>query len=374
MFTPLRFRAPHAVALVFLAAAVPAFSQTAFFSPTVHPDRTVTLRFHAPEARSVEVRSIRGLGPQPMIKDAESIWSVTVGPLEPDLYSYAIIVDGARTIDPRNRDTKKWVLIENQFEVPGDPPRLQELQAVPHGIVHRHIYSSRERSGETPVLVYTPPGYDGANAFPVLYLLHGSGDDETAWIDTGRAPMIADNLIAQGKMAPALIVMPNGHPLPRPLGRDDGYRERNNIVYERDLLGDVIPLVESTYRVRKDAASRAIAGLSMGGGQSLTIGLRHPDLFQWVAGFSSSAPSGDLDAEFSKLVSAAGGGGSPGRPRLLWIACGRDDFLLDRNTEFVGWLESRKIAHTWTVTDGGHEWPIWRGYLAEILPQLFREP
>lgn len=338
-------------------------------SPEVLRDGRVTFRLFAPNAAAVSVASLRHLEPQPMLKDAEGVWSVTVGPLEPDVYSYYFVVDGARVIDPRNRQVKKWLSLESMVEVRGYPAGLHVWQHVPHGTVHREFYESNERGYEAALMVYTPPGYNpkARRNYPVLYLLHGYGDDETAWSEVGRAHFIADNLIAQGKMKPAIIVMSNGHPVPI-VGRFPEYAPSNLLAFERDLLRAIVPFVESRYAVSRKPADRAIAGLSMGGGQALEIGLRHPELFGWVAGFSSAVPETDLEGHFATLLA----GPAKDRPRLLWIGCGREDGLLARNQAFIALLEQHQIAHTWQLTDGGHEWPVWRDYLAQVLGQFFR--
>lgn len=341
-------------------------------SPEIHPDRTVTLRLLAPNAQNVALQGIEK-DPQPMAKDAEGVWSITVGPLSPEIYSYTFSIDGATVTDPRNRNIKKWIRSESQFEVPGTPPILASVQPVPHGVVHRHVICSRTRQRENAIMVYTPPGFDprAGATYPVVYLLHGYGDDETAWTEVGRANFIADNLIAQEKTVPAIVVMTNGHPVPIPAGaRFPDYAPKNLNAMQQELLSEILPFVEEHYPVRRDREGRAIVGLSMGGGQSLGIGLAHLDTFAWIGGFSSAAPTDALDRHFAALRETVklGSGG----PRLLWIAVGRDDFLLDQNRTFVGWLEDNRVPHVWKLTDGGHEWPLWRRYLGEFLPLLFR--
>jgi enterochelin esterase-like enzyme len=352
---------------VSLAAADPVV-----ISPDVHADGRVTLRFLAPGARAVSLQGVSKES-QPMTKDADGVWSITVGPLAPEFYSYTFSVDGATVTDPRNRNIKKWIRSESAFEVPGTPPILAAAQPVPHGVVHRHVFFSKTRQRENAIQVYTPPGFDprAATTYPVVYLLHGFGDDETAWAETGRANYIADNLIAAHAIVPAVIVMTNGHPVPIPTGTRPGdYGSDNLAAMQHELLTEVMPLVESAYPIRRDATSRAIVGLSMGGGQSLNIGLTHLDTFGWIGGFSSSVPTTGLDDKFAAL--AKGVKDRPSAPRLLWIGVGKDDFLVEQNKTFVAWLEARQIPHTWNVTDGAHSWFVWRRYLAEFLPLIFR--
>ena len=185
-------------------------------SPEVHADRTVTFRLEAPQAGKVLVQGLAGMEPQALTKNANGVWEVTIGPLTAELYSYKFSVDGAELADPHNRYVKKWLTVENLVEVPGDPPLLHERQRVPHGVVHHHTYYSKTADGERGAYVYTPPDYRAGttNRYPLLVLMHGYGDDESAWLEVGRAHWIADNLIAQGKTVPLVIVMPYGHALP----------------------------------------------------------------------------------------------------------------------------------------------------------------
>lgn len=338
-------------------------------SPEVSADGRVTFRIFAPNARAVTVNGIRHLPDQPMAKDDTGLWSATVGPLSADIYTYTFSIDGAIVTDPHDRAIKKYFQSESIFEVPGKPPILAAMQAVPHGVVHHQFYESDVRGGEAGIEVYTPPGYDprAGNRYPVVYLLHGFGDGEEAWVDLGRANWIADNLISQGRVKPAIIVMPYGHPVP--VGDRDkikDYGDRNDEAMEKDLVGTIIPLVERDYRADPRANKRALVGLSMGGGQSIRIGLGHPELFGWVGAFSAAAPEKDLDKTFAAIVK------NPSlRPHLLWIGVGKEDFLFKRNEAFHEWLGLKGIAHTWVLSEGGHEWPNWRAYLPQFLELTF---
>src|SRR5665213_2736121 len=229
-------------------------------SPEVKADGHVIFRLFAPNARAVTVNGIRHLPDQPMTRDDAGLWSATVGPLGPDVYSYTFSIDGAIVTDPHDRDIKKYFQSESLFEVPGKPPILAQMQPVPHGVVHHQYYASKVRGGEAGVEVYTPPGYDprSATLYPVVYLLHGCGAREEAWVDSGHANWIADNLIAQGRIEPAIIVMPYGHPVPvenRDKMKD--YGEKNDAAMEKDLVGNIIPLVERDYRADPRAKKRA---------------------------------------------------------------------------------------------------------------------
>lgn len=359
--------------VVFLLLPASVLAQPSVHSPEVLPDGRVTFRVYAPKAAAVAVKGLRRPKPQPMAKGADGVWSVTIGPLTPDLYSYTFDVDGATFTDPVNRHMKEWLSEESLVEVPGNPPLPLAVQAIPHGVVHHHVLASKARGGEVGVEIYTPPGFDAreTKTYPVVFLLHGFGDDETAWTRVGRANFIADSLIAAGKITAPIIVMTNGHPIPIPVGDHlDGYGARNEPLMESELLGEILPFVEAAYPVRREAADRAIVGLSMGGGQSLNIGLGHPEVFGWVGGFSAGVPTGDLKAKFARLLAAEKAG--HGAPALIWLGVGREDFLLEQNQKFHAWLEAEKVPHEWHLSGGGHEWPNWRDYLADFLSKTFR--
>jgi enterochelin esterase family protein len=306
-----------------------------------------------------------------MTRDEQGTWAVTVGPLDADLYGYSFSVDGFQTLDPGNPAVKPMRSPRTSIlEIPGDPPSLHEFQDVPHGTVRVHAYRSQSLGKRRGLYVYTPPGYDkdpGAR-YPVLYLLHGSGDNEATWSVFGRAQWITDNLLAQGKAKPLVIVMPDGHAAPpRAPGASVEGRSRNASAFERDLLEDVIPFVEANYRLRDDQESRAIAGLSMGGGQSLTIGLNHADRFASVGGFSAAV----FDPENALAAALADPKGTDSALRLVWIACGKDDRLIENARQFTGILREKGIRHEFQTTEGGHSWPVWRRYLEEFLQRLF---
>ncbi|HEX2972640.1 MAG TPA: alpha/beta hydrolase-fold protein [Tepidisphaeraceae bacterium] len=332
-------------------------------SPEVQPDYRVTFRLRAPKATEVLVTGQWPNGRASMVKDADGLFSVTVGPIEPGVWEYSFQVDGISMIDPSNpaikpmREPRTSIL-----HLPGQPLQLHDFQNVPHGVVRQHTYASKALGRLRELAVYTPPGYDQQSAakFPTLYLQHGSGDNQATWTAHGKAQWILDNLIAQGQAKPMVVVMMDGH------AAIPGTPQNNTELFERDLFEDVMPFVEANYRVKTDAANRAIVGLSMGGGQSLTIGLNHLDRFSWVGGFSSAVPSREAIA--SALRDSAATNHSL---KLLWIACGKNDFLLKRNEEFISLLKEQNIQHEWHLTDGDHSWPIWRRYLGQFLPKLF---
>lgn len=357
-----------------LLAAAPVFAQLEYRSPDIAPDGHVTFRLHAPNAEAVTLQGISGIGTVPLTKHDDGSWTVTVGPLEPDVYSYTFDVDGTRVLDPINRDTKDWLRMESAFEVTGHGERIFAIRDVPHGVVHQHTYASSVRDGAAAhYLVYTPPGYDPRSdqTYPIVFLLHGFGDDERAWLDFGRANFTADNLIAAGKAKPALIVMPHGHPEPLPYGNPSraGYGSANHQKMERQIVTEILPQVTAAYRVKTTRMDRAIVGLSMGGGHALGIGSDNLDTFAWIGGFSSGVPSEGFDQHFQGLKAAHKN--TLHEPALLWVACGESDFLIERNRALIAWLEAQDIAHTWLETAGDHSWPVWRDYWKQFLPRLF---
>lgn len=368
-FTTRSVNAPMSIKL---AATCLVLATSSPFAQDVHPDRTVTFTVTAPNAHEVSVSGDFGK-PAPMAKNDAGAWTVTIGPLEADIHSYTITVDGKPVADPlNNRFKPQRTGFSNVFEITGDPPNAWDRQPVARGVVHLHEYDSTAAGTVRRLRVYTPPGYESAKdaRYPVLYLFHGSGDNEATWTDFGRAHVILDNLIASGKAQPMLIVMPDGHtmpPVPRDSPKAAEVRNKNLASFEADLLGGVIPLVDSTYRTRAQPVGRAIIGLSMGGNQSLVIGLNHPELFAWVGGMSSAVREPDTQlAPFFKDTPVGG------KLRLLWLGCGRDDFLLKDNQTLDAMLTAQQVHHTFVVSPGTHAWPVWRRYLAEFVPQLFR--
>jgi enterochelin esterase family protein len=258
-------------------------------SPEVHSDRRITFRLRAPNAKEVSL-AFEGAKPLPMQKDLEGVWSVTTDPVEPDFYGYAFVTDGVSLIDPSNPNLLNT---ESVVHVPGPVSLPWEINDIPHGTIHHHFYRSGIVGDDRDFNAYTPPGYDplAKQVYPVLYLLHGFSDDASAWTGVGRAHVILDNLIAQGKARPMLVVMPLGYGAPEIVSRgfgafrDVNLRQRNFDQFRDALLGEVIPQVKAAYSVSKDRNSRAIAGLSMGGAESLLTGLNNLDRFAWIGGF-----------------------------------------------------------------------------------------
>jgi enterochelin esterase family protein len=346
-------------------------------SPEIHPDRTVTFRLVAPTVQKAELRLENASGEQPMAmtKDDAGLWSATTAPLAPDIYSYTFNVDGGTIIDPNVHE-----FVPNHFgqggvfTVPGSPAEPWEETDVPHGAVHHHFYTSKIVGDRRDFYVYTPPGFEakGKKKYPVLYLLHGYSDMANAWTLMGHANFILDNLIAQGKAKPMIVVMPLGYGAPqllehgwKNLGHDELWQ--TNITRFTDaLLTEVLPQVEHDYPVIKDGKSRAIAGLSMGGAETFYTGLNHIDQFAWMAPLSS-AIFDEPEKAFPHLDAKQGE-----KIKLLWIACGKEDGLLKNNREFKAWLTSKSIKFTDVETDGAHTWPVWRRNLVAFAPLLFR--
>lgn len=350
-------------------------------SPEVKPDRTVTFRFRAPNAREVTLIGELDGRTYPMTRDEAGVWSVTIGPLAPDVYNYQFNADGVIAMDPANPAVKLGFGAfppANMFEIPGD--EFDDARDVPHGAVRVETYHSKTMGVPRTIWVYTPPGYDRGNTrYPVFYLLHGSGNTDSSWILTGRANYIMDNLIAEGKTKPMIIVTPFGYvrqgvnlaperPVPGAPPPGPGAQVGGGL-FGKDLLEDVIPFVESKFRTLKDADNRAIGGLSMGGGQSAAIAFANPDTFHSIVIMSAGAANaeknyprffGSADAVNKKL-------------KLLWVGVGKDDKLVMAGSEALREALTRnKIEHTYRVTEGRHEWVVWRHHLREVAPLLFR--
>jgi len=365
--------------LCLLFCAALAWAQTSVppvNSPEVSSDKRITFRLRAPNAKEVFL-SREGTQRVPMQKDEQGVWSVTTDALEPDLYGYSFVVDGVSLIDPGNPLMKPNLLgTTSMVHVPAASTLPWEVTDVPHGTVHHHFYKSGVVGDNRDYYVYTPPAYDARakKPYPVLYLLHGFSDDASGWTAVGRANIILDNLIAQGKVKPMLIVMPLGYGAPEilqrssPTSRDPELRMRNMDRFREALINEVLPQVEKAYNVSKDRNMRAIAGLSMGGAESLYTGLNALDRFSWVGGFSSGGVGEDYSKTFPGLDAK-----SNKQLHLLWIACGTDDRLIDANRKFIEWLKTKDIRVTPIETPGAHTWMVWRRNLAEFAPLLFQD-
>lgn len=344
-------------------------------SPEVHADGSVTFRFRAPNAQEVKLAR-EGAEPEAMEKDGQGVWSVTTAPLAPDYYGYSFVADGVRLIDPaNNRLVPNLLTPGSAVHVSGLVSLPWELNDVPHGEIHHHFYKSTVAGDDRDYYVYTPAGYDPAakKTYPVLYLLHGFSDDASGWTAVGHANVIFDNLIAQGKAKPMIVAMPLGYGTMEMIRLGWGawshtdVRDANFKKFSEALLTEVMPRVENEYRITKDRNARAIAGLSMGGSESLLTGLNNLDKFSWVGAFSSGGIPDDFQKDFPSLDAKANQ-----QLHLLWIACGTEDHLLTVNRNLREWLKTQGVKATEIETPGMHTWMVWRRNLSEFVPLLFR--
>jgi enterochelin esterase-like enzyme len=283
------------------------------------------------------------------------------------VHEYQFSVDGLRTIDSQNTWIKpqRWPST-SILHVPSNPPAPWDLQDIPHGTLHTHDYKSKTLDKWRRLVVYTPPG-EASAPLPVLYLSHGFSDNEGSWSVHGKAHWILDSLIAQKKAVPMIIVMPDAHPLPPGGNYRDDYSRANTEAFCKELVSDMIPLIESNYKASPKPEARAFAGLSMGGHHALTVALTQYNTFSWIGAFSSAPPP-------AAMISDGLGNADKvnGALKLLWIGCGKNDFLFQRNNEFDALLKEKNIRHQYEVTEGDHSWPVWRKYLIELAPKLFR--
>jgi enterochelin esterase-like enzyme len=353
-------------------------------SPQVNTDKTIVFRYLAPTAKEVMLSGQFLKEPVAMKKDSIGIWSVTVGPVKPDIYPYSFKVDGVTVMDPANvsffpNERFKGSLVD----VAGDPPLIHAMKDVPHGTVTYEYYSSVEGSIGS-LVVYTPPGYtkNASTKYPVFYLISGTTDTEETFFKVGRTNLILDNLIAEGKAKPMIIVMPNGNPMariaeqtgkPKPadiIGRDSDDARKRAKLFEVDLLTNIIPYVEKNYRAIPDKNSRAIGGFSRGGGQTLRVAFGNMDKFSWICCYSAYLSTPEMESTFKHI------GGDPEATnkqlKLLWVSVGNEDFLYNQAVEFVEYLKAKKVNHKSLITDGGHTWMNVKNYVAETAQLIFK--
>jgi enterochelin esterase-like enzyme len=376
----------------FLAIAIPCFGQgpnqnrpPQFASYEVSAERKATFRIHAPKAQAVRLGSsdLPGIGQGVEMKKTENgVWEATVGPVPAGVYRYNFGVDDVSVVDPRNPATSEsnantWSLVI----VPGS--EAFDLKDVAHGAIAKVPYYSSTLKKFRRMHVYTPPGYEkGQGDYPVFYLLHGAGDCDESWSSVGRAGVILDNLIAAGKAKPMIVVMPAGHTGTFSFGSGGGNSlQRQMDDFSRDFAGEVRPYIEKNYRAKTDRANRAIAGLSMGGAQTLNvafnkledygyIGVYSSGIFGITGGFGGAAPNTQWeDSHRSTLDNAELKKGL----ERVWFACGKDDFLVQTSKATVEMLKKHKFEVVSKDSDGGHTWLNWRDYLTEFAPMLFRE-
>lgn len=372
-----------------LTAQQALFGGTSIVSPEINPDKTVTFRFVAPDAKEVKVSGdfLPANGYQPgsalMTKGEKGVWSYTSSVLPSELYGYFFIVDGVRNYDPNNVNMIRDVAtVTNVFIVGGGQADLYKVNKVPHGTVARRWYDSPGTGMTRRITIYTPPGYEtGKESYPVLYLLHGMGGDEEAWINLGRTAQILDNLIAAGKALPMIVVMPNGNvsqsaaPGESDLGFYKPTMQLPNTMDGRmeETFPDVIKFIESSYRVQKNKAGRAIAGLSMGGFHSLHISRYYPGTFDYIGLFSPAiSPDKSVKSKVYDNIDGTLEIQKKSGYKLYWIGIGKTDFLYKQVAEYRAKLDGLKIPYVYRESEGGHIWVNWRIYLSEFTPMLFR--
>jgi enterochelin esterase-like enzyme len=374
-------------------------------SPQVNADRTVTLRLYAPKATQVNVTGeiLNGASPAAMTKGEDGVWTVTLPAVPPDVYLYAFNIDGVNTPDPRN----PWVKLvsgaglANQVEVPGDGLQYYDSKPVPHGLVQILTYESKATGATRQAWVYTPPDYIRTTMkYPVLYLLHGGGDLDPGWTLTGRAPIIVDNLLAEKKARPMIVVMPlargGGSLGLGPNGMSPGIDAKGNVTpagrgapgapgspppapsgpaplqaFAQDFIADLMPAVEKTFRASPRAEDRAMGGLSAGGAATINTAFSRPDLFGYIIIMSAGAGQNtNVEEAYPKFFASNGAGAK--QVKLIWIAAGDEDFALNGAKTLDEALTKNNIKHVFKTTPGRHEWRLWRPHLYEFAQLLFQ--
>jgi enterochelin esterase-like enzyme len=353
-------------------------------SPQVNPDKTVTFRFVAPSAKEVLLTAQFQKKPVPMVKDASGIWSVTVGPVEPDIYPYSFLVDGIQVMDPSDmayfpNERFKGSLVD----IPGDTPLIHSMKDVPHGTVTYEYYPSAEGTTGN-IVVYTPPDYEKnpSKNYPVLYLVSGTTDTEEDWFKVGKANLILDNLIAEGKAKPMIIVMPYGNIEARiadqkgglkpadPVSREGAEIVKRSKAFENDLVNNVIPYVEKNYHVISNNENRAIGGFSRGGAQILRTAFGNMDKFAWICCFSAYLSNDEMENSYRHVYE------NPDKTnkelKMLWVSVGSEDFLYKSAVDFMDFLKSKSINYKSYVTTGGHTWMNTKKFLAATAQLLFQ--
>ena len=400
--------------LIGLLACTYGWAQQALFdvndltSPEINADNTVTFRLLAPKAVSVEVEGdflpprvidtpqgkYETAGRAALTEGPNGVWTYTSGPLEPELYSYKFKVDGADWLDPsnvyRSRDIASFTNIFIITKSKGDCGWLYSVNKVAHGNVSKVWYPSPTLKTTRRMTIYTPPGYDQGGRYPVLYLLHGAGGDEDAWTTLGRAAQILDNLIAEGKAKPMIVVMPNGNAncdaapgewdkgMYKPLFR--GHNASKPVASTEESFKDIVTYVDKHYNTLANKKNRAICGLSMGGGHSFGISKLYPDMFNYVGLFSAAVSLnvrgfdglGDRNQKIAPEVEKQLATMFGKKPALYWIAIGKTDFLYDNNKVYREYLNEKGYPYTYVETEGGHIWRNWRVYLTQFSQLLFK--
>ncbi|MBQ6958561.1 MAG: esterase [Bacteroidales bacterium] len=372
---------------ILLAASLPAQQALSFRAPVVSPeinaDNSVTFRYRNPKAMTVKISGdflpVRTLAD--MVEGKDGVWEYTTGPLEGELYLYNFIVDGERRNDPsnmyQNRDIATWTNFFTLSTRQGDKGWYYETHAVPHGSLLKMWYHSNTLDADRRLTVYTPPGYEKSKEkYPVLYLLHGSGGDEDAWADLGRTVQILDNLIAEGKAKPMIVVMPNGvyYNQAAPgyavnMFQPTMFNSRSDSTVEiEQSFPDVIAFVESTFRVAKGQKNRAVAGLSMGARQSCAISRAHPGTFSYIGMFSGAVLADTPEAEAALARQMA----PKVAPTLYWIGVGSADGVKANAVKLRDYCKAKGYPVEYYESDGGHTWRNWRVYLTLFAQKIFQ--
>ncbi|MBN1159241.1 MAG: esterase [Bacteroidales bacterium] len=356
-------------------------------SPEILKDHRVTFRLYAPEATEISISGewMEYGNAEKMARNDTGLWTYTTAPLPEELYGYSFAVNGIKAIDPNNAQVKRdGARYENFFIIPGNQSNLYVINDVPHGTLSKIWYDSPVLSMQRRVYVYTPAGYEGSTSrYPVFYLLHGGGGDEDAWSTMGRTCQIMDNLIAQGKAKPMIVVMTNGNANQSaaqndiPFAQDQGMAGMVSYAgkFEESLVKDVIPFIEKNFRAYNDKDHRALAGLSMGGGHTVTVTTENPNTFSYIGVFSAGLRSIDpqapdaakLEKERDARLEALKNSGY----KLYWIGCGEDDFVKESSDYLRKTLDRLNFKYTYRESSGGHSWANWRIYLSEFAPLLF---
>lgn len=331
-------------------------------SPEVHADNSVTFRVHAPKAQNVKLEAQFLKSPVAMAKDSVGVWSITVAPVKPDIYPYSFWVDSIQINDPNNTLIFANENFKNSLvDVPGSTPLIHSLQNVPHGKISYQYYKSATLGTTRRLLVYTPAGFDasGKTKYPVLYLIHGGSDTEETWTKVGRANLIADNLIAQGKAKPMIIVMPYGNVRPSAMPN-----------FTQDVIKDIIPYIEANYPVLTDSKNRAVAGFSVGGGQTLNIGLTNTDKFAYVCSYAPYTATEEFKKNFSNYAPNAELMNK--QLKLFTISVGTDDFLYESVKQNIALFREKGLNVKDYIVDGGHTWMNCKLFLATTLQEIFK--
>jgi enterochelin esterase-like enzyme len=367
------------------------FRRNVVVSPEILPDNKVTFRLYAPNALVVNISGtwMPGYGKtESLIKNDTGLWAITLGPLNPEFYGYTYNVDGVKTLDPSNsRIRRDGVNYENILAISGKESDLYSVKDIPHGVLSKVWYKSPVLGMTRRMYVYTPADYaESKTKYPVLYLLHGAGGDEDAWTTMGNACQIMDNLIAQGKSKPMIVVMTNGNPLSAAAPNEGpvnlnltnpptaGPNGMASGKFEESLVKDVVPFIEKNYRTLKDKDNRAIAGLSMGGLHTQNITFGNPTMFSYIGVMSMGIvdwkargvimPEVDMDAQAEALKKSG--------VKLYWVGVGKEDFLYKSVEDLRKFLDKHQFKYIYRESSGGHTWANWRIYLSELAPMLFK--